>query len=92
MANSKAKQLLSESYVSEMESLSREQLANALVDCEKQLAYVKERFDADEKLTAAKEVVKDLSEGYRAALKYESAKIKAIIDRIKELDGEGEEE
>lgn len=80
---------LSKSFVDNAADLNLDQATELLVEAEKKLRQIKEEQAADEKLAAAKAIVKDLSGGYKSASAYEKAKISFLLDKIHELeDGE----
>lgn len=78
-------QKLSKSFVDNASDLNEDEAINMIVDSEKKLKLIKEEQAADEKLAAAKQIVKDLSSSYKAASSYERAKISFLLDKIQEI-------
>jgi hypothetical protein len=56
-----------------------DELKKIVIECEGNIYTIEKEKDADVKLNAAKEVMKDLSEPYRDALKVQMAKIKYAL-------------
>jgi hypothetical protein len=80
---------LSKSFIENGKDLNEDEAIELLVESEKKLKLIKEERAADEKLTAAKSIVKDLSAGYTSAAAYEKAKIQFYLDKIQEIqDGQ----
>ncbi len=63
-------------FVSAASSMSVDELKKVLVECEAELYNIDKERDADEQLTAAKNVAKDLGKGYRDVKVPVSAKLK----------------
>jgi len=76
---------LSQSFVDNAENLNEDEASALLVEAEQKLRQIKEERNADEKLTAAKNIVKDLSAGYNSAMNYEKSKINFLLDKINEI-------
>ena len=76
---------LSKSFVDNSANLNEDEATVLLVEAEQKIRLLKEEKAADEKLTAAKNIVKDLSAGYNSALSYEKAKISFLLDKIQEI-------
>ena len=76
---------LSQSFVDNAENLNEDEATALLVEAEQKLRQIKEERNADEKLTAAKNIVKDLSASYNSAMAYEKAKINFLLDKINEI-------
>lgn len=81
MAESK----LNQSFVDNAKDLNEDECTALLVESEQRARQIKEERAADEKLTAAKNIVKDLSAGYNSALNYEKSKINFLLDKIQEI-------
>lgn len=77
---------LSQSFVDNAKDLNLDQATELMVECEKKLRAIKEEKAADEKLNAAKAIVKDLGAGYTSAAAYEKAKIQFLLDKIQEIE------
>jgi len=78
---------LSQSFVDNAENLNEDEAMALLVEAEQKLRQIKEERNADEKLTAAKNIVKDLNAGYSSAMSYEKSKINFLLDKIAEIQG-----
>lgn len=76
---------LSQSFIDNGADLNEDEATALLVESEQKIRLIKEERAADEKLTAAKNIVKDLSAGYNSALAYEKAKISFLLDKIQEI-------
>lgn len=76
---------LNQSFVDNAESLNEDEATALLVESEQKIRQIKEERNADEKLTAAKNIAKDLAAGYNSALNYEKSKINFLLDKIKEI-------
>lgn len=76
---------LSQSFVDNASSLNEDEATALLVESEQKLRLLKEERNADEKLTAAKNIAKDLNAGYSSAMSYEKAKINFLLDKINEI-------
>ena len=80
---------LSQSFVDNGADLNEDEATALLVESEQKIRLIKEERAADEKLTAAKNIAKDLSAGYNSALAYEKAKISFLLDKIQEIQDGG---
>ena len=76
---------LSKSFIDNGKDLNEDEAIELLVEAEKKMKLIKEERAADEKLTAAKNIVKDLNSGYTSAIAYEKAKISFLLDKIQEI-------
>lgn len=76
---------LSKSFTDNGKDLNEDEAISLLVEAEKNMRLIKEKRTADEKLTAAKNIAKDLGSGYSSAMAYEKAKVSFLLDRIQEL-------
>lgn len=76
---------LSQSFVDNAKDLNEDEATALLVESEQKIRAIKEERNADEKLTAAKNIAKDLSAGYNSALNYEKSKIQFLLDKIAEI-------
>src|SRR5574338_1178894 len=61
------------------DAASVEDLKKTIVECEGNIYTIDQEKDEDIKLTSAKELVKELSEPYRDAIKAQTAKIKYAL-------------
>jgi len=76
---------LNQSFVDNAESLNEDEAMALLVESEQKIRQIKEERNADERLTAAKNIAKELGAGYNSALNYEKSKINFLLDKIKEI-------
>ena len=76
---------LSQSFVDNAENLNEDEATALLVEAEQKLRMIKEERNADEKLTAAKNIAKDLGAAYTSAMNYEKSKINFLLDKIAEI-------
>lgn len=77
--------ILSKSFVDSVQEMNEDQLKEAIIKSEIKIKEIENEQKNDSKLTAAKEIVKDLSSGYRDATTYEKSKITFLLDNLKEL-------
>lgn len=85
MAN--AKKVLSKSFVDNHESVDEDKAGQLIVSAELKIKEIEEERQADERLMAAKQIVKDLQSAYTSAIKYERAKIQFLLEKIQEIQG-----
>ena len=83
----KATGVLSKSFVENHEDISEDQAADGVVKSQLIIKQLEEERAADEKLAAAKQIVKDLNAGYGSAIKYEKAKVNFLLEKIVEIQG-----
>lgn len=81
----KANKVLSKSFVENHANISEDEAAAIIVKSEQTIRQLEEERQNDEKLSAAKQIVKDLSAGYSSAIKYEKAKISFLLEKIEEI-------
>jgi FlaA1/EpsC-like NDP-sugar epimerase len=82
-----AKKVLNKSFVDNHENIDEDKAAQLIVLAEQKIKEVQEEKDADEKLIAAKQMVKDINSAYTSAIKYERAKISFLLEKISEIQG-----
>lgn len=85
----KAKKILSQTFLEDNESVNEDQAAHLIVKAEMTVKGLSEEMQADDRLNAAKQVVKDLQSGYSNAIKYEQAKVQYLLAKIEEIQGGG---
>ena len=81
----KAKKVLNKAFLDDNEDLAEDQAAELIVKSELRIKALKEEMEADEKLQAAKSIVKDLSSAYRETINYENAKVQWLLSKIEEI-------
>lgn len=87
----KAAKVLDKVFVDSNSDISEDRASELVVNSEMRVKELKEEMESDDKLQAAKSIVKDLGSAYRDAIKYEEAKIQWLLGKIKEIRGEDEE-
>lgn len=85
MAKSSARKVLSKAFIDNHETVNEDVAGELIVKAEQKIREIEEERAADEKLTAARNIVKDLSAGYSSAIKYERAKIQYLLEKIGEI-------
>jgi cell division protein FtsB len=81
----KAKKILSQTFLEDNENVNEDEAAHLIVKAEQTIKGLTEEMQADERLNAAKQVVKDLQSGYNNAIKYEQAKVQYLLAKIDEI-------
>ena len=79
------KKTLSKSFVDNHENISEDVAGELIVKAEQKIREIEEERAADEKLMAAKQIVKDINGAYTSAVKYERAKISFLLEKIAEI-------
>lgn len=80
---------LNKSFVDNHENIDEDTAGSLVVSSTQKIKELEEERSADEKLTAAKQIVKDLNGAYTSAIKYEKAKINFLLEKIAEIqDGD----
>lgn len=79
------KKALTKSFVDNHDSIDEDSAGALIVKAEQKIKEIEEERSADEKLTAARQMVKDLSTAYSSAVKYERAKIQFLLEKIGEI-------
>jgi hypothetical protein len=82
---SNTKKVLSKSFVDNHENVTEDVAAELIVKAAQEIKKLKEEQATNEKLRAAKEIVKDLNSGYNSAIRYEMAKQNFLLDKIAEI-------
>ena len=89
MSASKAKSILSKTWLENLKDLGEDQAAALIVKSEMKIKELKEEQANDDKLNAAKSIVKDLNAGYKSIIDMEAARIAYLLDKITEIqDGQ----
>lgn len=84
---SNVKKVLSKSFVDNHESVDEDKASELIVSAELKIKEIEEERQADERLMAAKQIVKDLNSAYTSAIKYERAKVQFCLEKIQEIRG-----
>lgn len=86
MSSSKgARKVLGNAFVENNDKVNEDVAAELIVRAEQKIKEIEEERAADEKLVAAKNIVKDLNGSYTSAIKYEKAKINFLLEKIAEI-------
>lgn len=86
---SDVKKTLSKSFVDNNENVDEDFAGAQIVLATQKIREIEQERDADEKLQAGKQIVKDINSAYTSAIKYERAKINFFLEKIQEIqDGE----
>lgn len=85
MAN---KQALNQSFIDNHSNIAEDQAGELIVKAEQKIKALEEERGGDEKLAAAKQIVKDLNAAYTSAIKYERAKITFLLEKIEEIQAD----
>lgn len=76
---------LDQSFVDNAENISEDVAGELIVRSTQKIKEIEEEREADEKLAAAKQIVKDINSAYTSAIKYEKAKINFLLEKINEI-------
>jgi hypothetical protein len=68
------KKLALQDWANEIQSLSEDEIKKIIVSCDGNAFTIKKQMSEDEKLQAAKEVLKDLASGYKEAIQVQKIK------------------
>lgn len=86
MKTDTVRKVLSKSFVDNHENVNQDVAADLIVKAEQKILAIKEERAADDKLAAAKQIVKDLNAAYTSTIKYEEAKIQFLLEKIAEIE------
>lgn len=76
---------LSKSFIDNHENIDEDTAGALIVASTQKIREVEEEREADEKLAAAKQIVKDMNGAYSSLIKYERAKINFLLEKISEI-------
>ncbi len=76
---------LSQSFVDNHEAVTEDVAGQLIVEATQKVREIEQEREADERLTAAKQIVKDINSAYTSAIKYERAKINFLLEKINEI-------
>lgn len=82
-----ARKILGNAFVENNDNVNEDVAAELIVKAEQKMKEIEEEREADERLAAAKNIVKDLNGSYTSAIKYERAKINYLLEKIAEIQG-----
>jgi hypothetical protein len=81
----KAKKILGNTFVDDNNKINEDEAAHLIVKASQVIKELQEEMEQHEELQAAIQVVKDFKSGYSDAIKYEQAKIRYLLEKIKEI-------
>jgi hypothetical protein len=84
---SDTKKALNKSFVDNNENINEDFAGEQIVLSTQKIREIEQERDADEKLQAGKQIVKDINSAYTSAIKYERAKINFFLEKISEIQG-----
>lgn len=84
MANG-SKTGLSSSFKENNSNIGEDSAMELITSCEMQIKELKEQRKADDRLNAAKDIVKELNSGYTSAINYEKSKIEFLLESIQAI-------
>jgi rubrerythrin len=82
---SDVKKTLSKSFLDNNENVNEDFASEQIVSATQKVRGIEQEREADEKLAAAKQIVKDINSAYTSAIKYERAKINFFLEKIEEI-------
>jgi len=82
---SKKNKVLSSSFVENHQDINEDEAMEKITQCELTIRDLSEEKKNDDKLNAAKQIVKDLNNGYNSAINYEKAKIQFLLEQIEKI-------
>ena len=80
-----SKKALNKSFVDNHENINEDEAGALIVQAEQKIREVEEERAANERLAAAKQIVKDINGAYTSAVRYERAKISFLLEKIAEI-------
>lgn len=86
MASESVKKTLSKSFVDNHEDVNEDTASQLIVQSSQKIREIEEERSADEKLMAARQIVKDINSAYTSAIKYERAKISFLLEKINKIE------
>jgi vacuolar-type H+-ATPase subunit I/STV1 len=81
----KAQDILAKTFKDNLKNVSEDEAEHLITKSEQKIKALDDERRNDEKLTAAKQIVKDLNGGYSSAKNYERAKIRFLLDKLEEI-------
>lgn len=81
------KKTLSKAFVDNHQNIAEDEAMELIYECEKTVKDLEEDRASNDRLNAAKQIVKDLEKGYSSAVNYERAKIDFLVEKIREIRG-----
>lgn len=84
-SSTNARSILGAAFVENTGTVNEDVASELIVKAEQKIKEIEEERSADEKLAAAKNIVKELNAAYSSAIKYEKAKINFLLEKIAEI-------
>ena len=81
----KARTLLDQTFIEDVNDMNEDELASQVIRALIKKKNLTEEMVGDERIQAAKQLVKDLEGGYKDSMKMYDAKVGYILDKIKEI-------
>lgn len=72
-------------FMDSVDSMNEDSCMEEIIKSFQNIDEVEEARDADDQLTKAKELVKDLNAGYSNSIKLEKKKIKVLLKKLKQI-------
>jgi hypothetical protein len=82
----KAQEVLSKTFVENYKNITVDEAEHLIAKAEARIKALRAERNADERLAAAQQIVKDLGKGYSSTVKYEEARIDYLLDKIENLN------
>lgn len=79
------RKVLNKSFLDNNDNINEDTASELIVKAVQKIREIEEERAADDKLVAAKNIIKDLNSGYTSAIKYERAKIAFLLEKIEEI-------
>lgn len=86
MSSQSVKKTLSKSFVDNHEDVNEDTASQLIVQASQKIREIEDERSADEKLMAARQIVKDINSAYTSAIKYERAKISFLLEKINKIE------
>ena len=85
MAKSDIKKALAKTFVDNHQDIAEDEALDLIYRANKTVRDLEEEMANHDQLNAAKQVVKDLENGFKSAIKYEKAKIAFLVEKVDEI-------
>lgn len=82
---SEKRSALNKSFLDNNADVTEDFAAEQIVKANQKIREVEQERDADEKLAAAKQIVKDINSAYTSTIRFEKAKIAFFLEKIEEI-------
>lgn len=85
MAKNDVKKALAKTFVDNHQDVNEDDALDLIYRSEKTIRDLEEEMANHDQLNAAKQIVKDLENGFKSAIKYERAKIAFLVEKVDEI-------